>query len=124
LYRGGGPGGGDGGDAVLGRGLGLAEAVAVRAAAAAMRAAGGGGDVGVAADAGDGLLALADELRERGVGLVVLKQQIDTITSADRLVFHILGAIDEFQRELIIEAPARIWTPPGPAGAPAGASPS
>ena len=26
------------------------------------------------------LLALADELRERGVGLVVLKQQIDTTT--------------------------------------------
>ena len=28
------------------------------------------------------LLALADELRERGVGLVVLKQQIDTTTPA------------------------------------------
>ncbi len=49
------------------------------------------------------LLALADELRERGVGLVVLKQHIDTTTPAGRLVFHILGAIDEFQRELIIE---------------------
>ena len=49
------------------------------------------------------LLALADELRERGVGLVVLKQQIDTTTPTGRLVFHILGAIDEFQRELIIE---------------------
>ena len=49
------------------------------------------------------LLALADELGERGVGLVVLKQDIDTTTPAGRLVFHILGAIDEFQRELIIE---------------------
>jgi len=49
------------------------------------------------------LLALADGLRERGVGLVVLKQQIDTTTPTGRLVFHILGAIDEFQRELIIE---------------------
>jgi len=49
------------------------------------------------------LLALADELRERGVGLVVLKQQIDTTTPTGRLVFHVLGAIDEFQRELIIE---------------------
>jgi DNA invertase Pin-like site-specific DNA recombinase len=49
------------------------------------------------------LLALADELRERGAGLVVLKQQIDTTTSAGRLVLHILGAIDEFQRELIVE---------------------
>jgi len=44
------------------------------------------------------LLALADELRERGVGLVVLKQDIDTTTPTGRLVFHVLGAIDEFQR--------------------------
>ena len=49
------------------------------------------------------LLALADELRGRGVGLVVLKQQIDTTTPTGRLAFHVLGAIDEFQRELIIE---------------------
>jgi DNA invertase Pin-like site-specific DNA recombinase len=34
---------------------------------------------------------------------VVLKQQIDTATPTGRLVFHILGTIDEFQRELIIE---------------------
>ncbi|MGH3237977.1 MAG: recombinase family protein, partial [Streptosporangiaceae bacterium] len=49
------------------------------------------------------LLALAGELRERGAGLVVLRQQIDTTTPAGRLVFHVLGAIDEFQRELIAE---------------------
>jgi len=49
------------------------------------------------------LLALADELRERGIDLVVLRQHIDTTTPAGRLVFHVLGAIDEFQRELIIE---------------------
>ena len=49
------------------------------------------------------LLALAEELRERGAGLVVLKQQIDTTTPTGRLVFHLLGAIDEFQRELIVE---------------------
>jgi len=49
------------------------------------------------------LLALADELRERGAGLVVLRQQIDTTTPAGRLVFHVLGAIGEFQRELIAE---------------------
>jgi DNA invertase Pin-like site-specific DNA recombinase len=51
------------------------------------------------------LLALADELRERGVDLVVLRQHIDTTTPIGRLVFHVLGAIDEFQRELIIEGP-------------------
>ena len=49
------------------------------------------------------LIHLAEELRERGVGLVVLKQQIDTTTPTGRMVFHILGAIDEFQRELIVE---------------------
>jgi DNA invertase Pin-like site-specific DNA recombinase len=49
------------------------------------------------------LTALADELRERGVGLKVLKQDIDTTTPTGRLVFHILASIDEFQRELIVE---------------------
>src|ERR1700757_4933578 len=49
------------------------------------------------------LLALAEELRGRGAGLVVLRQQIATTTPPGRLVFHILGAIDEFQRELIVE---------------------
>ena len=49
------------------------------------------------------LLALADDLRARGIGLVVLKQQIDTTTPQGRLVFHLLGALDEFQRELIVE---------------------
>jgi DNA invertase Pin-like site-specific DNA recombinase len=49
------------------------------------------------------LLALADELRERGIDLVVLRQHIDTTTPTGRLVFHVFGAIDEFQRELIIE---------------------
>lgn len=49
------------------------------------------------------LLTLAEELRGRGIGLVVLKQAIDTTTPTGRLVFHILGAIDEFERELIVE---------------------
>jgi DNA invertase Pin-like site-specific DNA recombinase len=49
------------------------------------------------------LIHLAEELRARGVGLVVLKQQIDTTTPTGRMVFHILGAIDEFQRELNVE---------------------
>jgi DNA invertase Pin-like site-specific DNA recombinase len=49
------------------------------------------------------MMALAEELNARGIGLVVLKQQIDTTTPNGRLVFHILAAIDEFQRELIVE---------------------
>jgi DNA invertase Pin-like site-specific DNA recombinase len=49
------------------------------------------------------MLALAENLRERGIGLKVLKQDIDTTTATGRLVFHIFAALDEFQRELIIE---------------------
>jgi DNA invertase Pin-like site-specific DNA recombinase len=49
------------------------------------------------------LLALADDLRDRGVGLVVINQAIDTTSPQGRLVFQILGALDEFQRELIVE---------------------
>lgn len=49
------------------------------------------------------LLEVTDELRQRGIDLVVLKQQIDTTTPSGRLVFHIMAAIDEFQRELIVE---------------------
>jgi DNA invertase Pin-like site-specific DNA recombinase len=49
------------------------------------------------------LISLSEDLRERGIDLIVLKQQIDTTTPTGRLVFHILGAMDEFQRELIVE---------------------
>ena len=49
------------------------------------------------------LLELKDELQQRHIELVVLKQGIDTRTPQGRLVFHIFGAIDEFQRELIVE---------------------
>ncbi len=49
------------------------------------------------------MLELAHELQDRGIGLKVLKQDLDTTTPTGRLVFHILAAIDEFQRELIVE---------------------
>ena len=49
------------------------------------------------------MISLAEDLRERDIGLVVLKQQIDTTTPSGRLVFHIFAALDEFQRELIVE---------------------
>lgn len=41
------------------------------------------------------------------------EQDIDTITPTGRLVFHILGAIDEFKCELIVEDTARAWPGPG-----------
>lgn len=49
------------------------------------------------------MIALSEDLRARGIDLVVLKQNIDTSTPTGRLVFHIMAAIDEFQRELIVE---------------------
>jgi DNA invertase Pin-like site-specific DNA recombinase len=49
------------------------------------------------------LLDLAATLQERGIGLKVLKQNIDTTTPTGRLMFHMLASIDEFQRELIVE---------------------
>jgi DNA invertase Pin-like site-specific DNA recombinase len=49
------------------------------------------------------MIDLAHDLHVRGIGLVVLKQAIDTTTPTGRLLFHMLAAIDEFQRELIVE---------------------
>ena len=42
-------------------------------------------------------------VKARGIGLVVLKQGIDTTTPQGRLTFHLLAALDEFQREIIVE---------------------
>jgi DNA invertase Pin-like site-specific DNA recombinase len=44
-----------------------------------------------------------DGFKKRNIGLKVLKQDIDTTTSQGRLIFNILAAIDEFQRELIVD---------------------
>ena len=57
------------------------------------------------------LISLAGELRERGVDLKVTQQDIDTSTSTGRLMFHLLGAFDEFTRELIV-VPRRAWPRP------------
>ncbi len=49
------------------------------------------------------LTALAGELEALGVDLVVLDQGLDTSTPAGRLLFNVLGAIAEFERDLIRE---------------------
>jgi DNA invertase Pin-like site-specific DNA recombinase len=49
------------------------------------------------------MLELSEWLQQHDVGLIVLRQQIDTTTPSGRLVFHFLAAIDEWQRELIVE---------------------
>ena len=49
------------------------------------------------------LIARAEALRTQGVGLRSLKEAIDTDSSAGQLVFHLFGALAEFERALIRE---------------------
>lgn len=42
-------------------------------------------------------------LEERGIGFRSLHESIDTTTSTGRLVFHIFGALAEFERDLIVD---------------------
>lgn len=46
---------------------------------------------------------IARTLERKGVDFVVLDQNIDTTTPAGRLTFHLLGAVAEFERDLIAE---------------------
>jgi DNA invertase Pin-like site-specific DNA recombinase len=52
------------------------------------------------------LTSLGRELEALGIDLVVLDQSIDTTTPAGRLLFHVLGSIAEFERDLIRERTA------------------
>jgi len=49
------------------------------------------------------LIELMRVLDEREIGFRSLSEQIDTTTSGGKLVFHIFGALAEFERELIRE---------------------
>ena len=51
----------------------------------------------------ENLIELSKQLQERGVGLVVLDQGIDTSTAVGRMFFQILGAIAEFEHALMSE---------------------
>lgn len=49
------------------------------------------------------LIDTIEKLEERGIGLRSLTEAIDTTTSGGRLVFHIFGALAEFERSIIRE---------------------
>src|ERR671931_1662565 len=42
-------------------------------------------------------------LHNRGIGFKSLTEQIDTTTSGGKLIFHVFGALAEFERDLIRE---------------------
>ena len=49
------------------------------------------------------LIDTIEELEKKGIGFKSLTENIDTTTSGGRLVFHIFGALAEFERILIKE---------------------
>jgi len=49
------------------------------------------------------LLEIVHQLNERKVGLKSLTESLDTTTPGGRLIFHVFGAIAEFERSLIRE---------------------
>src|SRR3954454_10522510 len=49
------------------------------------------------------LIDTVTDLQTRGIGFKSLQESIDTTTSGGKLVFHIFGALAEFEREIIRE---------------------
>src|SRR5215211_2938248 len=49
------------------------------------------------------LIDTVTDLQEKGIGFKSLTENIDTTTSGGKLVFHIFGALAEFEREIIRE---------------------
>src|SRR5438105_9205497 len=49
------------------------------------------------------LIELVDMFNQKGIGFKSLKETIDTTTSTGKLVFHIFGALAEFERDIIHE---------------------
>src|SRR3954453_1480466 len=49
------------------------------------------------------LIETVRQLQDQGIGFRSLQEQIDTTTSGGKLVFHVFGALAEFERDLIRE---------------------
>jgi DNA invertase Pin-like site-specific DNA recombinase len=49
------------------------------------------------------LIALVNELQDADIGFKSLHENIDTTSNTGKLIFHIFGALSEFERDLIRE---------------------
>lgn len=49
------------------------------------------------------LIEVVRGLSDRGIGFKSIQESLDTTTSGGRLIFHVFGAIAEFERDLIRE---------------------
>ena len=49
------------------------------------------------------LIELLSSLKERGIDFISLTEKIDTTTPGGKLIFHVMGALAEFERDLIRE---------------------
>jgi DNA invertase Pin-like site-specific DNA recombinase len=58
------------------------------------------------------LIETIEDLRVRGIGFRSLTEALDTTTAQGRLVFHMFGALAEFERSLIRERTKRASPPP------------
>lgn len=47
------------------------------------------------------LIEAVQELHKRGIGFKSLQESIDTTTSGGKLIFHVFGALAEFERDII-----------------------
>jgi DNA invertase Pin-like site-specific DNA recombinase len=60
------------------------------------------------------LITTMTDVEERGIGFKSLTENIDTTTSGGKLIFHIFGALAEFERNLIRERTQAGLTEPVP----------
>lgn len=55
------------------------------------------------------LIATVADLSGRGVGFRSVTEAIDTTTAGGRLVFHLFGALGQFERDLILASPQALY---------------
>src|SRR5258708_14990009 len=49
------------------------------------------------------LIKVVEDLKKRGIGFISLTENIDTTSPGGKLIFHFMGALAEFERDLIRE---------------------